>query len=186
MPEHLYKQNAVEYLEEFSDELELGFIDSMPIDEIRWQLHKSVGGVRKFHDKIASLLSIQKLTEGTKDIVRWISPTWRPKWAGQQVTSASVPKQSKSFAMDNGEFQIHCKWKNQINNQPALMEISWKAKVSMPCEFWVQFVDPDTQKILSTLKLGTELAGKKVFTGDVVGFNFTRDMWALSVLFKDV
>jgi hypothetical protein len=158
----------------------------MPIDEIRWQLHKSVGGVKKFHDKIANLLSVKQLTEGTKDIVRWISPIWQPKWAGQQVTSATVPKQSKSFDLGNGEFHIHCKWKHQMNKIPSLIEISWKAKVSTPCEFWVQFIDSDTQKILSTVKLGTKLAGKKIFTEDDVGFSCTRDMWALTILFKDL
>ena len=177
---------AVDWLKKFSEEIDIGMIDNMPIDEIRWQLHTSVGEVKKYHQRIAKLLNINSIKQGTKDIVKWISPIWKPKWSGKKITSGSIPKQSQIFNINNGKFNIYCHWQNKTNNKPALIEISWEANITTPCEFWVQFLCPDTQQKFATVKLGTNLAGKKTFSSETLGFDFSNIKWALSVIFKDL
>lgn len=171
------KQIAVKWLEQ---ELNENYIDSMPIDDIRWKLHSKVGGVKQFHEKIAQLLNIDKLKEGTKDIVQWISPTWKPMWAGEKPSSHAIPEQKQTYSLKGGEFSIRCNWNSKM------IEISWSANTQSPSEFWVQFVDPETKEIFSTVKLGKKMSGKKSFEKEELKFDFTNVKWALHVLFKDI
>ena len=177
---------AVDWLDEFSEDLDLKCIDDMHIDDIRLNLRTSIGSIKPFHNKIASLLNIPELKTVVKDLIQWISPIWQPKFVGIPVTASEIPKQSNSFIMDDGTINISCYWKHQSHDNPAFVNISWKVNISNPCEIWAQFINPETHERLSKVKLGRNLSGEKIFTSDDLGFNPTKTKWAISIILMEL
>ncbi len=119
-------------------------------------------------------------------LVQWISPIWEPQWTGVAVTAADIPEQHHEFVMRDGTIDISCSWQGAYGNNPAYMQISWTASLLTNCELWLRFVNPLTSDVLSDVLLGSEHEGGKILTGDILGFDPSKDRWATSLMMKPV
>ena len=118
----------------------------------------------------------------TDRVVRWLSSLWEPQWAGQLVTAADIPQQSHTFTSEDGDMKIACYWKGQYKDEPAYVQISWKADLIPESELWIRFVNPATRTIRREVCLGTGLVGEEIFTSDDLGFDPSYERWAIAVL----
>jgi hypothetical protein len=129
-------------------------------------------------------LPTAKRSSITDNLVRWISPLWEPQWAGQLVTAADIPKQAHSFTSEDGDIKLSCYWKGQYQDEPAYIQITWKARFTAENEIRIRFTDPVTQAIHSEVCLGTGLVGEETFTSDDLGFDPSYARWAISVVLQ--
>jgi hypothetical protein len=64
-----------------------------------------------------------------------------------------------------------------------MLLITWHADVSLVGEFWVRFTRlEDVTVVLAEVPLGSGLAGEKVFAMQDLGFDPTREPWALILM----
>ncbi len=138
-----------------------------------------VVGIRT--DRITGFIS--KFRKGLTHVITPLSPVWTPEWAGQPVTASDISEQDRAFRLDEGDVRISCYWRGQHKNNPAYVQVSWKANITTPGQLYVRFVKPDTQDILSELLLGTSLVGEEVFTSSELGFDPFSQKWAISIIF---
>jgi hypothetical protein len=139
---------------------------------------------RGFHPRVMARIAAESPTLRDR-LVRWLSPPWHPTWAGEVVTAAEVSAQEHVFSLDDGEIQVTCGWRAAYGNLPATLRVAWQAHLSIPGDFWVRFTHPDdpTRPPIE-LRLGNTLAGEEEFTAETLGFDPTRDPWALAILLK--
>jgi len=109
---------------------------------------------------------------------------WKPGFAGQLVTASDIPKQEHTFKLQDGEIQLTCLWRGAYQGLPAFIKVTWKANFSPDFELWIKFVNPDTNDVFSTIKLGHHLEGGKEIPSDILNFDPTKDKWATSVILK--
>lgn len=139
---------------------------------------------RGFHARVMAKIAAESPTPRDR-LVRWLSPPWRPAWAGEMVTAADVSAQEHVFSLDDGEIQVTCRWQAAYRNLPATLRVAWHAHLSIPGDFWVRFTHPDDPtRPPVELRLGQTLAGEEEFTAETLGFDPTRDPWALAILLK--
>jgi hypothetical protein len=137
-----------------------------------------------FHARVMARLAAERLTVRDR-LVRWLSPPWHPPWAGELVTAADVSAQEHVFALDDGEIQVTCGWRAAYGHLPATLRVAWQAHLSIPGDFWVRFTHPDDPtRPPVELRLGNTLTGEEEFTAETLGFDPTRDPWALAILLK--
>jgi RNA polymerase sigma factor (sigma-70 family) len=118
-------------------------------------------------------------------LVRWISPLWHPPMAGVSVTAAAPPTQTQTFYPDEGDIQVTCTWWGAEPGQPAALRLAWRADIAQAGEFWVRFTRPeDATVVLAEVSLGSALAGEAVFAAQELGFDPTRQPWALTFLLR--
>lgn len=118
-------------------------------------------------------------------LVRWLSPPWQPTWAGELITAADVAAQEHVFALDDGEIQVTCGWRAAYKNLPATLRVTWQAHMTLAGVFWVRFTHPtDPTRPPVEIRLGNTVAGEEEFTAETLGFDPTRDPWALAILLK--
>lgn len=120
------------------------------------------------------------------NLIIWTSKVWEPKWAGQLVTASDIPQQEKTFMLNYGQIKFSCHWKPSYENIPAYIQLSWRAKISIRCELWARFVNPETHKMLSEIRLGTSFEGKNIFTSDKLGFDPSTERWSVSLILSKV
>ena len=157
--------------------------DELEQDALEWADRAPVSSQEP---KAAFSLPTSKKSSIIDSLVRWISPLWEPQWAGQLVTAADIPKQTHAFISENGDIKISCYWKGQYHDQPAYIQIAWKANLTTESEIWIRFTDPATRVIRSEICLGTGLVGEESFTSDDLGFDPSNEKWAISVVLQDV
>jgi hypothetical protein len=76
-------------------------------------------------------------------------------------------------------------WRAAYRNLPATLRVTWQARLSIPGAFWVRFIRPsDPTRSPVEVRLGNTLAGEEEFTAETLGFDPTRDPWALAILVK--
>jgi hypothetical protein len=116
----------------------------------------------------------------------WLSPLWQPLFAGEVVTAADVPPQEQTFYLEDGDIHLTCEWRTAYQQQPATLRLVWQANLSRPGELWVRFTPPDDPTVLrAEICLGTSLAGEETFTAQGLGFDPTREPWALMLEFRE-
>jgi hypothetical protein len=82
-----------------------------------------------------------------------------------------------------GMIRVTCRWWAAAPGYPAALYLAWHADVSLLGEFWVRFTRPeDATVILAEVPLGNALAGEKAFTMQDLGFDPTREPWALTLM----
>jgi len=119
-------------------------------------------------------------------LVHWISALWQPLWAGEPVTAADIPAQEQVFAFDEGEIRLTCEWRAAYQHQPALLRLTWQANLPVPTDIWVRFAQPDDPTVVLTeVQLGQALAGEAVWTAPELGFDPTREPWALIIVLRE-
>lgn len=170
-------------IEEELEQDSLEWADSVPTSSQERKIAFAASQERKV--AFASLLTSKKRSI-IGNLVRWVSPLWEPQWAGQLVTATDIPKQAHSFTSKDGDINISCYWKGQYHDQPAYIQIAWKANLTMESKIWIRFTDPTTQATRSEVCLGTSLVGEETFTSDDLGFDPSSEKWAISVVLQNV
>ncbi len=177
--------DAIAWLETFSEELDADpdIIDVMPIENVREELRR-MGADVGFHAEMKKTL--EKQVSLSDRLITWISELWEPLWAGQLVTADDIPEQEHSFATETeGEIKIVCDWESQDDDTPAHIHLSWEADITTDSEIWVRFVNPETQELFYEECLGTELSDDATFKADELGFDPSKERWAISVMLKE-
>jgi hypothetical protein len=114
-----------------------------------------------------------------------MSQAWQPPWAGEIVTASSISAQSWPFRMEEGEVKLTCIWSARSKNRPAFLDLSWRANLSIAAELWALFIDPETETVLSEVRLGKRFEGSEAFNADDLGFDPSTERWAVSILLKE-
>jgi len=148
--------------------------EALKIMQIEDELEEDVAAAAVSASKIAAALII------------WTSELWKPKWAGQLVTASDIPQQEKTFMLNYGQIKFSCHWKPSYENIPAYIQLSWRAKITIRCELWARFVNPESNKMLSEIRLGTSLEGKNIFTSDKLGFDPSTERWSVSLILSKI
>jgi hypothetical protein len=117
-------------------------------------------------------------------LVSWVSELWQPQWAGVPASAADIPEEKKTFNIKDGEIEISCLWRSQQETTPAYIQITWVANLVADRELWVVFFDPETKEMLAEIPLGAYLEGGKNITSESLGFDPSREKWAISILLK--
>jgi hypothetical protein len=188
---------AIAWLERLSRNIDSDpdIIDSMPIADVRRRLKESGLDVEGFHKKLAKTLAQYKplsLKGRSEEIIQkvetWFSELWQPAWVGVPVSASDIPDQKKTFKMDNGEVTITCNWRAQTDDEPAHIYLKWNARISLETEkeLWIRFISPDTYDVHCEIKLGRKMIGGEIFTVDELGFDPSREKWAISVILSEV
>lgn len=115
----------------------------------------------------------------------WVKDLWKPPLVGQVVTAADIPRQEHVFQTREGSIKLWCTWQSEYRKTPAHISVSWKARLSVRKALWVIFAHPETQVPLAEFLLGTDLEGKKVFTRQDLGFDPSREPWAVAVVLRE-
>lgn len=129
----------------------------------------------------------EEAPEALRDrVIRWLSPLWPPPLAGELVTAANTTAQEQVFYLDDGRIKVTCEWRTAYQDQPALLRIAWQAHLTLPGDLWVRFTRlNDPTDLLAEIRLGLEPEGEAVFPTPVLGFDPTREPWALTLLLKE-
>jgi hypothetical protein len=81
---------------------------------------------------------------------------------------------------------VTCKWWGAAQGQPAAFRIAWHADFTLAGDFWVRFTWPnDATVVLAEVPLGSALAGEKVLSTQELGFDPTREPWAVVLLIRE-
>lgn len=159
-------------------------IEAIPIEKIREELLVLGTEIETFHAKIANMLGIHKLL--SEKLKQWmLDLLWIPEGAGQPPTAASIPQQEYSFITEEGNIKIWCRWEEQHDNEPAYLWVSWETHITTSKELWILFLDPETQGIRSEVNLRTDLTGEATLTSNELGFDPSRDKWAVSIMLQE-
>ncbi len=153
------------------------------------QKHKAV--VLKYLDILSSENASVKDADHLKSdhlgglangIIQWLSPLWEPPFAGQLATAADIPKQEKTFESEYGNIKITCQWDRQVGREPAYLFLKWEADMETDHEICMRLVNPDTQKTLYDIPLGSIRCGEEAFTAEELGFDPSAEKWAMLLL----
>lgn len=185
-PNNNINRQARVWLEQFSQELDADadLFESLSGADVQAKLQELGADVSGFHRKLRTTLRTAKLNQAKRSLIRWVSPLWQPQWAGQFVGAGDIPEQQHVFRLENGTIEISCSWKPGAGTMPAYLDLAWKADTLMEGELWCRVVDPDTNKILADLPLGSSKEGGKYFTADDLGFDPSQEKWGLVILVK--
>jgi hypothetical protein len=120
-------------------------------------------------------------------VVTRLSSLWQPRWVGKLRTAAAtqIPEQKHVFRMEDGKITLSCSWRSRYHENPAHVQVSWRTDIPTPGELWVRFTRSGTETILAEVRLGTRRIGKAVFTSDDLGFDPSREGWAISLILRE-
>jgi len=154
--------------------------DELEEDSVKWVSEDPEAEPAEEDKKVAAISKI------AANVIIWTSELWKPKWAGQLVTASDIPQQEKTFMLNYGQIKFSCHWKPSYENIPAYIQLSWRAKITIRCELWARFVNPESNKMLSEIRLGTSLEGKNIFTSDKLGFDPSTERWSVSLILSKI
>lgn len=170
-------------------------------DESEMHIERHIAFCRKCAQEVAAILRIEQETE--QEFLDWAAEEpmpaeiqlhppdkvslpelmehiksdfwWQPEGAGEQQVAAATPKQEHEINVDDGSIKIECTWDR------TYIWFSWRARIETDRELSVQFINPDTRKIWHEERLGRLRKGDKTFTSEVLGFDPTREKWAIVI-----
>lgn len=128
----------------------------------------------------------QWLAALAQSAVQWVSELWTPQWAGVRPTALDIPQETYSFVMASGRIAVTCGWQVADQYHPASIDLSWQANFPQACDIWVQFRQPDTERVLAEIQLGTKLSGRARLTQARLGFDPAQERWGLTVVLKRI
>jgi hypothetical protein len=121
-------------------------------------------------------------------LIRWLSELWHPPLAGALATAADIPPQDKTFYLDEGTIRVTCTWWTATLDRPAALCMQWHADVTRPGDLWVRFTRADSEDaagVLAEVPLGNALAGEAEWSADTLGFDPSRERWALALMLRE-
>jgi hypothetical protein len=122
-------------------------------------------------------------------LIRWLSALWHPPLAGALATAADIPLQEETFYLDEGTIRVTCSWWTATRDRPAALWLQWHVDVTRPGELWVRFTRAAPEAaavVLAELRLGTALAGEVAWSADTLGFDPSRERWALALVLREL
>jgi hypothetical protein len=125
------------------------------------------------------------LAELAERATQWVSALWTPRWAGVPATANTLRTETHRFVMEPGRITVTCGWQMADQYHPASIDLSWQANFPKPCDIWVQFRQPSTERVLAEIQLGTKLNGRARLSQARLGFDLTQE-WGLTVVLKRV
>jgi len=126
------------------------------------------------------------LRDHVEGLVRWISELWVPPLAGEPATAADIPPQEKTFYLDEGTLHVICQWWPAAPGQSAGLLVHWHADLTLAGDLWVRFTRPDDAAVvLAERPLGNALDAEAAFSAQELGFDPTREPWALALLIRE-
>jgi len=120
------------------------------------------------------------------NLIIWTSELWKPLWAGQLVTASDIPEQENTFILDDGKIRLSCCWEPSYENIPAYIKLSWIAQITISCELWARFANPESHEMLSEICLGTSLEGENIFTSNELSFDPSTERWSVSLILSKI
>jgi hypothetical protein len=138
---------------------------------------------REFRDDVA-----QARAPLHDPLIRWLSDLWYPPLAGELATAADTPPQEKTFYLDEGTIRVTCTWWTATQDRPAGLWIQWHADVTRPGDIWVRFTraaPEEAADVLAEVPLGSVLAGEAELSPDTLGFDPSRERWALALILRE-
>jgi hypothetical protein len=119
-------------------------------------------------------------------LVRWVSELWVPQLAGELITAADIPPEDKTFYLDEGTIHVTCQWWPAAQGRPAGILIHWHADLTLAGDIWARFTRrDDAAVILAQVPLGNALDAEAAFSAQELGFDPTREPWALALLIQE-
>lgn len=142
------------------------------------------------------VLRIMRLEEDLEDDARqWVNmPTssdihnsvavdyWEPQWLGMQTTAADIPQQTHVFRMKEGNVRILCNWGEAHGSDPAYIWVSWEACLTEDKVLCIRFLNPENGHIRHEACLGEDSNGEETFNRHELGFDPSRERWAVAIL----
>jgi transcriptional regulator with XRE-family HTH domain len=126
------------------------------------------------------------LRDHLEGLIHWVSELWCPPLAGAIVTAAETPAQEHVFYLDEGSIRLTCAWWAAEQGRPAALRIAWHADLTLAGDFWARFTRPDdATAVLAEVLLGSALAGEEVLSTPELGFDPTREPWAVTLLIRE-
>ena len=107
---------------------------------------------------------------------------WEPRYAGMELTGADMPKQTCQF--QEGQIKISTYWEGERGGKLAYIWIAWEVSVPKPYHLIIKFFQPETEKLLYEINLGTTQQGEETFTSDDLHFDPTMIRWAMAAFTK--
>ena len=116
--------------------------------------------------------------------VRWLSPLWPQPI--QVATAADAAAREHTFHHDAGEIKISYKTWTTGSDRPVMLWIAWQADFVLSEDLWLRFTRlHDREALLAEVRLGYSMEGERLFRSDRLGFDPTREPWALALLLKE-
>ena len=126
------------------------------------------------------------LRDHVEGLVRWVSELRVPQLAGELVTAADIPSQEETFYLDEGTLHVTCQWWPAAQGRPAGLLLHWRADLTLAGDLWARFTRPDDAAvILAEVPLGNALDAEAAFSAQELGFDPTREPWALALLIRE-
>ncbi|MBF0452208.1 MAG: hypothetical protein HQK75_16015 [Candidatus Magnetomorum sp.] len=168
-------------------------------ESIQTAMEKEFERIQKKHQPFSEKISVaaDKITDGlqkgkqlvksiAKEMIIQITPFWEPLLVGQPVTASDITRQRYRFLIESGQIALNCHWKSEDKSDPAFLFLSWKVNISIDCQVWARFENPETHDILSEICLGDSMAGEDYFTIDDLGFDPSTTRWAVAIIFTEL
>ena len=137
-------------------------------------------------EKEGTIAGLSNNPSAREAVIKWISSLWQPQWAGELVTAAHTAAQKNTFYVEDQEINITCSWAPPEREYLAYIHIEWVANLTNSGELWVRFIQPETNILLSELRLGSHLDGEARFSTTELGFDPSVEKWAMELLLKDI
>ena len=118
-------------------------------------------------------------------LVRWLSDVWQPLFAGEMATAADMPPQEHTFYLDEGAISVSCRWWPAIDDLPGGIWLQWRADMGQDRELWVRFTHAESTIVLAEAPLGHDLSGEVEFSAETLGFDPSREPWALALIIRE-
>lgn len=159
-------------------------------NDLRQRLHNlnhSMSAVSAQGGELAALAEHleQWLAELIERVTQWVSALWIPQYAGVIQVAAALLEDAHTFALEEGEITVTCRWGAGDQSTPAYIDLLWQADFAIAGDIWVQFRQPNTGALFVEMRLGMDLSGAASFTHDVLGFDPSREPWGLAVMLKE-
>jgi hypothetical protein len=126
------------------------------------------------------------LRDHVEGLVRRVSELWVPQLAGELATAADIPPQEETFYLDEGTLHVTCQWWPAAQGRPAGLLLHWHADLTLAGDIWARFTRPDDAAVvLAEMPLGNILDDETAFSAQELGFDPTREPWALAILIRE-
>ncbi|GAK57190.1 hypothetical protein U27_04155 [Candidatus Vecturithrix granuli] len=136
-----------------------------------------------FDDLQAFIQNWTEKVKGSLDAATRVTALWQPQWAGQLTTAADLPAQEHLFALDEGAIRLSCIWQPQHRKKPAFIELTWNADLKVRSDLSALFIRlEDPQHAQVEVPLGNDLRGDKIITSGELGFDPSRERWAIALI----
>ncbi len=171
----------------YDTDADLESIDTMSAKEVQTELRAVGVNFEHFHSKLTTMLATAKPKERPTSLSEFMAEEiWVPRYAGQDLAAAAIPKEKTVFHTPYGKIDIEYTFGGQYYDDPAYIWLSWKADLSTDSALKIRFVNSETEKIYYEANLGRLRRGEETFTSAELGFDpTTEESWGICYHFSE-